>query len=140
MKCKPQQTPRFRLCHRMNDCQENCAKFSTDCMGFFRWRSQMLRTLTCVTLGMTVMNSFTNEISHLLKKKGWEINVHLHKSNPPPLLSSNKMLMLFISHTLMCTQMLYFEPEESNKSSASLLDTEYMRGSCNENFKTERGP
>jgi hypothetical protein len=33
--------------------------------------------------------------------------------------------------------MLYFEPEESNKSSASLLDTEYMRGSCNENFKTE---
>jgi len=33
----------------------------------------MLRTLTCVTLGMTVMNSFTNEISHLLKKKGWEM-------------------------------------------------------------------
>lgn len=98
----------------------------------------MLRTLTCVTLGMTAMNSFTNEISHLLKKRLG--NVHLHKSNSPPLLSSNKMFMLFISHTRMCTQMLYFEPKESNKSSASLLDTEYMGGSCNENFKTERGP
>jgi len=45
-----------------------------------------------------------------------------------------------LSHTPVWAPSAYFEPEESNKSSASLLDTEYMRGSCNENFKTERGP